>query len=353
MPPVNAKDPQDILVVAPNFKKRLSGVTSTVVRLVPIQAKSIGIVALAPSFPDDIPQISLSKLLFLPERKNGGWRVWHARRNVEMIFGLFLRHVLRRRYRLLFTSASQRKHTNLTKFLIDRMDAVIATSEKTAAYLTVDNTVIYHGIDTEKFSPPDDRSDLRDKYSIPKDATVLGCIGRIRHQKGTDLFVDACLQLCAQNPKVHGVVIGRATAKDEGYLRDLKQKVADAGYADRIVFHEEVPVWEIANYYKCLDIYIAPQRWEGFGLTPLEAMACGVPVVATDVGAFAEIIEDGSTGFVVTPSATELADAATKLLADDNLLARFSRNARAHIEANFDIHIEASKIVQVYKRLLG
>ena len=105
-------DAKQIEVVAPNLKRRLSGVTATVVRLIPVQARMIGVVATGPGLPSDLPHIPLARAATLPRDR---WRVWHARRNTEMALGLVLRHLLRRRYRLLFTSAAQRHHTGFTK----------------------------------------------------------------------------------------------------------------------------------------------------------------------------------------------------------------------------------------------
>lgn len=113
-------DFSNIQVIAPNFKKRLSGVTATIVRLVPIQSRDIGIVATGPVLPNHVPQIPLGSLITMPRRPA---RVWHARRNVEMIGGLALKYFLRKNLKLVFTSASQRKQTKLTRWLIRRMDA--------------------------------------------------------------------------------------------------------------------------------------------------------------------------------------------------------------------------------------
>ncbi|MFN3526833.1 MAG: glycosyltransferase family 1 protein, partial [Paracoccus sp. (in: a-proteobacteria)] len=100
----------DPLVIAPNLKRRLSGVTATVVRLIPVQARMIDIRATGPGLPPDLPHIPLARAACMPRDR---WRVWHARRNTEMALGLILRHVLRRKYRLLFTSAAQRHHKPL------------------------------------------------------------------------------------------------------------------------------------------------------------------------------------------------------------------------------------------------
>ncbi|MCA0929744.1 glycosyltransferase family 4 protein [Ruegeria profundi] len=340
----------DPRVIAPNLKRRLSGVTATIARLVPLQAQWIDIAATGPGLPSDTPHIPLGRLPFLSRKT---LRVWHARRNTEMLLGLILRDILRLRLKLLFTSASQRAHTGYTKWLIDKMDAVVATSRKTAGYLERDAQVIMHGINLQDFTPPKDKAEVRTRLGLP-DGVLLGCYGRIRHQKGTDAFVDAMIELCDRFEDVHGIVMGRATEKHTAYLAELKDKVAKAGLSERILFMPEVTVDQIAAWYQVLDLFIAPQRWEGFGLTPLEAMACGVPVVATDVGAFSEIVTDPSLGRVVEPGdIPALTDAAAEMLSNPDSLSQSGLAARAHVERNFDINGEARTLVSLYEELLN
>jgi len=342
---------KDIDVIAPNLKRRLSGVTATIARLVPLQNNQLGVVATGPGLPRDIPHIALWRTAFLGRRK---WRVWHARRNTEMLLGLFLRHVLRRRLKLLFTSASQRVHTGYTAWLIDRMDAVIATSQKTAGYLKNPATVILHGIDTATFTPPDNRDQLRENLGLPKGGKIIGCYGRIRAQKGTDVFVDAAIKLAQKHPDLTAIIMGRATEPYQKFESDLKARVNAANLSDRILFMPEVAVHEMAHWYQVLDLFIAPQRWEGFGLTPIEAMACGVPVVATRVGAFEELVVDGKTGILIEAGKVDLmADAADRLLSDDNFRQSCSAAALAHIEAGFKLQREADEIIQLYRQLLS
>ncbi|KGJ07759.1 glycosyltransferase family 1 protein [Paracoccus versutus] len=338
-------------VVAPNLKRRLSGVTATVVRLIPVQAGMIGIVATGPGLPPGLPHIPLARAALLPRDR---WRVWHARRNTEMALGLVLRHVLRRRYRLLFTSASQRRHSRYTKWLISRMDALVATSARGAAYLERPARVIHHGIDTDGFAPPADRAALRASLGLPPDQVLVGCYGRIRAQKGTGDFVQAMLALLPSRPGVTALVMGRATEKHRAYLADLKAQVAGAGLSQRILFPPEVPVDRMAAWYGALDLYVAPQRWEGFGLTPLEAMSCGVPVVATRVGAFEELVRDGVTGSLVPPEDQPAMQAAVaRWLDDDAARQAAGQAARAHVAANHAIETEARALVEVYRGLLS
>ncbi len=345
--PVNC----DIKIVAPNLNRRLSGVTSTIVRLVPVQAITVGIVSLGVGLPDFVPRISLGRLLFLgyTKTRDGKPRIWHARRNIEMLLGLVLKHLLRHPYRLVFTSASQRHHSKYTKFLIRRMDQVIATSSATAKYLEVANTVILHGIPLDDFSPTNDAPALRRSKNIPGDF-VIGCFGRIRHQKGTDVFVDAMIKLMASHPHASAIIMGRATGSHTGFLQKLKDKVRAANLSDRILFPGEVPVQEIAQWYKILSLFVAPQRWEGFGLTPLEAMGCGVPVVATTVGAFSEIVLDGKTGALVEPGDVNQTIAAIEpYLNDPDRTITQGENALKHVHENFTIEREARQILEIYE----
>jgi mannosyltransferase len=342
---------KDIEVIAPNLKRRLSGVTATIVRLVPLMAGQLGIVATGPGLPADLPHLPLRRLFFLPRDRA---RVWHARRNTEMLLGLVLRGLFRRRLKLLFTSASQRRHTGYTKWLIGRMDGVIATSARTAAYLERPADVILHGIDLRTFSPAADRAAVRRKLGLPEDGLILGCYGRIRAQKGTDVFVDAALAVMARHPSAVAVIMGRATAEHQAFLEGLRAKTAAAGKAGRVLFPPEVPVSDIPDWYRVLDLFVAPQRWEGFGLTPLEAMACGVPTVATRVGAFEELIEDGATGSLVAPGDVAAMTAAIGHWLDDP--AARERAARAALErarARFPIEGEAGALIAVYRRLLA
>lgn len=345
-----APDLSQIEVVAPNLKRRLSGVTATVVRLIPVMARQIGIVTTGPGLPADLPHVPLWRMALLPRDR---WRVWHARRNTEMLAGLVLRHIFQRKLKLLFTSASQRDHSGYTRWLIGRMDAVVATSARTAGYLKRPSQVILHGIDTTSFAPSDDRVSLRMRLGLPK-AVLIGCYGRIRAQKGTDAFVQAMISVLPSRPEAVALVMGRATEKHTAFLADLKAHVAAAGLTDRILFLPEVTVDQMPDWYRALDIYVAPQRWEGFGLTPLEAMACGVPVVATRVGAFEELVVPDETGALVDPDDIPALAAATAALIDDPALrVAQSAAARRRVRQGFRIEDEAAALIAVYRQLLN
>ncbi|MCY4349898.1 MAG: glycosyltransferase family 4 protein [Thiotrichales bacterium] len=338
-----------IEVIVPNLKRRLSGVTATVARVLPVQARTIGIAATGPGLPAHLPRVTLRSVFLMSDRKR---RVWHARRNTEMLLGLILRHVLRKRLKLVFTSASQRHHTGYTRRLVARMDAVVSTSKRTASYLHRPSRVILHGIDVTAFRPAVDRCALRQTLGLPEGFTI-GCFGRIRHQKGTDVFVDAMLEVLPHHPEVQALIMGRATAAHQPFLQSLRDRVARANLESRILFPPEAPVEAMSRWYQALDLFVAPQRWEGFGVTPLEAMACGVPVIATTVGAFDELVVDGETGRLVPPGDVDrMRTAVDEALASPDMLQRWSRAARRRTEEGFRIEDEAAALNDLYRELL-
>lgn len=346
-------DIRSVDVIAPNFKKRLSGVTSTIIQLVPYQRQAgLAIAALGPGLPESVPKIRFRDLWRLWIRpRSGKMRVWHARRNVEMLPGIIMRDVLRMPVKLVFTSASQRNHSAYTKLLIRQMDHVIATSAKTASYLTVSHTVIMHGIDTAKFFPADTIELAKQNVGLPPDKFVAGCFGRIRRQKGTDLFVDAMIAVLPDQPHWIAIIAGRTTTEHVVFENQLRSRIRDAGLQDRILFVGEHS--QIAKWYQALDLYIAPQRWEGFGLTPLEAMATGVAVIATDAGAFRELVAEGLTGNIVAPNdLSQLIKAVTNLMKSPELITSYGHNGLERARTLFPLHTEVAALDAVYRSLM-
>lgn len=347
-------DPAKIDVIAPNLKRRYSGVTSTVIRLVPVQAEQIAIATTGPVLPENVPQFPLSKLPFLSRSGPSGPRIWHSRRNIEMLTGLLLKWVFRKRFRFVFTSAAQRRRSGYSRWLIRKMDAVIAASGKAASYLEVPATIILHGVDAEEFAPASDQKALRKKLGLDPDALIVGCFGRIRDQKGTDLFVDAMIRLLPKHVQAQGIIMGGVTPQHQAFVDGLKAKIDAAGLSDRLRILPEDKGFSIAPWFQTSDIYIAPQRWEGFGLTPLEAMSCGVPVVATRVGAFEDLVVPGETGFLVEIEDVDaIVEATDKIMTDAELRRRMAHAAREKVVTRHKLVHEAEAITAIYRALLS
>jgi mannosyltransferase len=281
---------------------------------------------------------------------HGKVRIWHARRNVEMLAGLFL-NLLGYGFALIFNSASQRKKTWLTHFLIGRMDAVIATSEAAAQFLHRPATVILHGIDIDLYSPPADRLAAFAETGLPGKYGI-GTFGRVRRQKGSDLFVEAMRRLLPLYPDFCAVVIGLATVDNLPLVEGLKQQIAAAGLTERIRFLGELPIDEVPLWYQRISIYVFASRVEGFGLTMLEAMAAGDAVVATRAGAAEMIIADGDNGILAPVDDVEsLVAALEPLMREPVRIETMGARARARVVSAFSRDREADEISAVYRQV--
>jgi mannosyltransferase len=207
-----------------------------------------------------------------------------------------------------------------------------------------------HGVDLERFHPPVDLADAFSASGLPGKYAV-GCFGRVRHSKGTDLFVDAMIALLPKYPEWTAIITGRTTPEHQSFEDDLKARIAAAGLQDRILILGEVP--DIRVWYRRLTLYVAPSRNEGFGLTPLEAMASKTAVVASDAGAYAEMIVDGTGSFVAAGDGDALRDAIEPYLADPAMAQRHGENALAHVHEAFPLEKEADAISAVYERVFN
>lgn len=330
----------DVEVIAPNFKKRISGVTATVVGLVGLQSSIIPIVATGPGLPPNLPHLPFLRILLLPRRT----RVWHARRNNELLVGLLLKWLRISKLKIIFTSASPRVRSRWTTWLISLCDEVVATNIANAEAMPRDCKIVPHGVDTVRFNPQ-----VGEK--IPQKPKVVGCFGRIRKMKGTDLFVEALCRALPQHKDWSAVVMGRVLPRDRAYYDDMVEKVKNAGLSDRIHFVNERPLDQMADAYRELSIYVAPSHLEGFGLTVAEALSSGVPTIATrGVGAFDELIDESKNGMLfVRGDVDDLVAKICRMMDDDQHLGRMSKEARVSALDRMSLKVEAQNLIEIYR----
>jgi mannosyltransferase len=337
-------------LIIPNLHWRYSGVTATNRMIAPRLARLLPAAWLGRDAPEGIDRLSFGDLLRLRRLPAQRPRVWHARRNNEMIVGLLLK-ALGWRLVLIFTSAAQRQHTWISRWLMARMDGIIATSQAAASYLERPAQVIHHGVDTELYRPPADRTALFTAVGIPG-KYAIGCFGRLRKQKGTDVFVEAMCRLLPRYPDFTAIIIGAVTPDQQIFLRALRTRVEAAGLQERVRFLGELPIAEVPLWYQRITIYAFTSRNEGFGLTLLEAMAAGNALVAARAGAANQVVIDGRTGILVPPGDVEALVAALEpLMGDPDAAKAMGQRARDRAVDDFGIDSEARAIAAFYERV--
>ncbi len=336
-------------LVVTNFNRNFTGVSSTaaaVTRVLAGRYRTTLVGVPLPGCPEPIGRIAALAASRVPAATRRTI-VWHVRRNSEMQWGLVARDVLRLPVRLVFTSAAQRRHSAWPRWLISRMDAVIATSDEAARHVPHVRAVVPHGVDTELFRPAEDRAALWRQAGFPGTGGIA-TVGRIRPEKGTDLFVEAMLRVLPANPGMVAVCFGAAHERDRAFEASLKQKAVAAGLAERIVFEGEVSHQRLAQLLPAFSLLVASPRYEGYGMTVLEGMAGGVPFVASDTGAFRIFAEDGHCGEIVpVGDADALGSAIARWLADPSRLEAAGRAAHQSAVTKHSVEIEAGRVADV------
>lgn len=345
--------PPSELLLIPNLKKRFSGITSTTLQVLPEIAREMEVRVVGYPLPDgDNPLLTWGELWRRTAPRAGGCLpVFHARRNVDMVLGLLLRHLGRRRMHLIFTSVAQRHHTRFTRFLYRRMDTLLSTSERSASYLRrAPDAIIPHGTDVRLYHPPGNRAEAWAAGGLPG-RRGIGIFGRVRPQKGHHEFVKALCRVLPAHPDFTAVIVGETTPKFQPFELQLREMARRAGLEKRIVWLGKLPYPEIPLWFRRMSLVAAVPHNEGFGLTCLEAMASGCPVVATRTGGFEMVIREGIDGTLVPCGDTDaLAEALERLLTSPDQLDRMGTEARKRILADFTAEREAAALLQIYRR---
>ncbi|AVO37230.1 glycosyltransferase family 4 protein [Pukyongiella litopenaei] len=338
-----------------NFNRNFTGVSATAANVIRQQALAHDLRLVGhplPGCPAPIPAAQARRLSRTPP-PGRPFAIWHVRRNPEMQTAIWARDMLRLPIRIVFTSAAQRRHSAWPRWLISRMDAVIATTDEAAAHVPNVRAVVPHGVDTELFVPAPDRAAAWRATGYGGDLGIA-TIGRVRPEKGTDLFVEAMVRLLPGLPGATALVLGRAAREHRGFLDTLKTQVASAGLTDRILFPGEIPAAKLPELMRALSLVMQLPRYEGYGMAPLEGMASGVPFVGSDTGFYRAFSAQGRCGTVVpVEAAAEAAAAASALLREPHRHVGAAAAARDTAVAGFSAAAEAAGIEAVYEQVLA
>lgn len=348
-------DLDGVQIIIPNLNRRFSGITSTIIAVVPEQQKSMRFASVGHFIDGRLRHMSWREFFRLTAKPlaNGKNRVFHCRRNIEMVCGLFFKYVLRRKITLIFTSTAQRRHTWLTKFLYRRMEALITTSPRAASFLVrKPDAVIAHGVNPAVYFPAAEGEPL--PQYLPPSRRFVGIFGRVREQKGVREFVSAMCGVLGEFPDVDAVICGETTPKFIPFEKEMKALIQSRGFSERFHWLGKVPFGDIPPLFRSMSVVMCVSRNEGFGLTCLEAMASGAPVVATRAGAFDMVVRDGVDGFIVDcGDARAMEEKLRAMLADPARLADMGRSARERVLSSFTIEKEAAALNAVYKKFVG
>jgi glycosyltransferase involved in cell wall biosynthesis len=215
--------------------------------------------------------------------------------------------------------------------------------------------VVFPPVDSERFRPdPERRRAARARLGVSEDEFLVGGVGALNPQKGFEWLVRALARVRRERDDVVVRVLGPESPVHADYARSLRAEVAAAGLGDAIDFLDagrDVP--ELMPGLDSLVVSSVP-RSEGIPTVILEAMACEVPVVSTEVGAIDEVVEEGDTGLLVPPEDdAAIAAAITRVAADRDLAGRLARTGRDRVETRYRLDRCAEIHAEAYRRALA
>lgn len=197
--------------------------------------------------------------------------------------------------------------------------------------------VIRNGVSLEPFDRTQDERSRQRVARRDEGRVVVGFVGRLTDDKGARLLLEACRNISATFPRVSLLMVGDGAQRAQYETEFRSEKVLYAGFRR-----------EARRCYGCMDIFALPSYAEGLPMTILEAMAAGLPVVATRIGQIPEVVEDGRTGILVEPGDREgLSEALCLLIGNPEESARMGARGYAGVVANYS----AERMAEAYQRL--
>ncbi len=204
------------------------------------------------------------------------------------------------------------------------------------------------GVDTDHFRPMSSGR-ARRSLDLPQDEALVLYVGRIEPLKGIDIL----LRAAAQTEGRFCLLVVGGDYKDAQRKAELRRLANELGISDRVILRDAVPHDQLPLYYNAADVCAVPSYYESFGLVALEAMACGVPVVASRVGGLLETVKHGQTGYLVPWRCPEPFAERLELLLDNEPLRRsLGRMARSAVE-RFRWAEVATRVEDVYHELVS
>jgi glycosyltransferase involved in cell wall biosynthesis len=224
-----------------------------------------------------------------------------------------------------------------------------------AESLAIPTFVYFPPVDTERFVPDRERGlEARAEIGIPADVPVVGTVSSLVPMKGLENFIAAARTIAEANHDARFVVVGSTPSSHAAYGERLQRQAAELRLPRPILFTGERT--DVERWYPAFDVSVVASvpRSEGTTTTALEAQSCGVPVVATRVGAVPDAVEDGVTGLLVDPEQpTAIAEAVLRLFDDEALRSRLAAAGREAAVARFDAERAADVYVEAYEAALA
>ncbi len=227
-------------------------------------------------------------------------------------------------YFVVFHGSELRLPKALSKIAASRSRAVICVSnwlrERLESYGIGVDAVIPGGVESDLFASLPPKEVARERLGI--EGNIVLSVGSLVRAKGFDLIPEVA-KIVNSKLRASFLIVGGGPEEEV-----IRRRAREEGVEDRVILVGKRSYEETAIYYRAADLLLHPARYEGYGLTALESLAAGTPVVATDTGGMRDVVIDGVDGFLLDRDASMIAERVIHLLQDDNLREEMGRKGR-------------------------
>lgn len=250
------------------------------------------------------------------------------------------------------SSKKQKIYAIIEKVMVPFCDKIICISnseKKSAVDIKICNEskiqTIINGIDIKKYEEKEQRRLKKEELGIPKDAFIIGMVGRISPQKSPDIFIRVADKIKSAIPNAHFIIVGNGEL-----LLDIEKFAKEKGINDSL--HITGWVENPMEFIQLFDIAMLISRWEGFGLVLPEYMLARKPIIATRVDAIPEIIKDGENGLLVEVNDVEaIFEAVMKIYKNEDLIRKFTNKGIKDVHDFFDAERMAREHQKIFQEL--
>ncbi len=265
-----------------------------------------------------------------------------------------VRGVIHTQHNTLHWESRSRLVSRANRLSLRAADRVVAVGERVARMVQTHGGVpadririIHNGVDTARFRPEGGREGLLAFAEIPSDAPVVAMVAGFRRVKGHAVMLDAMVKIRHVFPDARLLLVGDGPSRSS-----VEEAVARRGLADRVVFTGARE--DVHRLLPGCAVVVLPSWEEGIPVSALEAMACGLPVVATRVGGTPEVVEDGRTGLLVPPGDPRtLAAAVVELLRRPDYARTLGKEGREVARTRYDVSSMVRKTALLYQDVLS
>ena len=207
--------------------------------------------------------------------------------------------------------------------------------------------VIHNGVDLNRFQPlPQVKEEMRRKLGIPQDAKVVLTVRRLVYKNGIDTLIESANLAVKKNPKIVFLVVGKGPD-----MSNVQMQVKQLGIEQNFRLTGFVSDADLPLYYNTADVFVLPSKsGEGLPLVALEAMACGLPVIATNVGGISEIMVD-DYGRLVPPNQPQAFAKAILEFAETDFSSR-KTELRAIVKEKYGWDKNVERLMEIYEELI-